>query len=59
MRRRVCAHRVRPVNAIVLASGPLRERVGATLTSFVYSNGGTIVAHDQYVDRERQRPRMS
>jgi len=43
------------LNAILLAHGPLRERVSAALTGFVYSNGGVIVAHDQYVDQERQR----
>jgi formyltetrahydrofolate deformylase len=42
-------------SAIVLAHGPLRERVAATLTDFVYRNGGRIVAHDQYVDHERGR----
>jgi formyltetrahydrofolate deformylase len=40
-------------SAILLAHGPLRERVSAELTGFVYRNGGTIVAHDQYVDKER------
>lgn len=40
-------------SAILLAHGPLRERVSAELTGFVYRNGGTIVAHDQYVDQER------
>src|SRR5439155_1517437 len=49
------AHRVPLLNAILLAHGPLRERVSAALTGFVYSNGGVIVAHDQYVDQERQR----
>jgi formyltetrahydrofolate deformylase len=42
-------------SAIVLAHGPLRERVAATLTDFVYRNGGRIVSHDQYVDHERGR----
>ncbi len=41
--------------AIVLARGPLRERVAAELTGFVYERGGVIVGHDQYVDRERGR----
>ncbi len=44
-----------PDSAIVLAHGPLRERVAATLTDFVYRNGGRIVSHDQYVDHERGR----
>ncbi len=39
--------------AILLAHGPLRERVSAELTGSVYRNGGVIVAHDQYVDHER------
>ncbi len=39
----------------MLAHGPLRERVAATLTDFVYRDGGRIVSHDQYVDRERLR----
>jgi formyltetrahydrofolate deformylase len=42
-------------NAILLALGPLRERVSAELTGFVYRNRGRIIAHDQYVDQERQR----
>jgi formyltetrahydrofolate deformylase len=29
--------------------------VSAELTGFVYAHGGRIVAHDQYVDQERQR----
>jgi formyltetrahydrofolate deformylase len=44
-----------PVTAILLAHGPLRERVSAELTGSVYRNGGVIVAHDQYVDQERGR----
>ncbi len=43
------------MTAIVLARGPLRPRVSAELTGFVYAYGGRIVAHDQYVDQERQR----
>ncbi len=43
------------MNAILLAHGPLRPRVSAELTGFVYSSSGRIVAHDQYVDQERQR----
>ena len=43
------------MNAILLAHGPLRERVSAALTSFVYDNGGAIAAHDQYVDQDRRR----
>jgi formyltetrahydrofolate deformylase len=39
--------------AILLAHGPLRERVSAELTGSVYRNGGVIVAHDHYVDHER------
>lgn len=41
--------------AILLGHGPLRPRVAATLTDFVYRNAGRIVSHDQYVDHERQR----
>jgi formyltetrahydrofolate deformylase len=43
------------LNAILLAHGPLRERVSAALTGFVYDNGGAIAAHDQYVDQDRRR----
>jgi formyltetrahydrofolate deformylase len=43
------------VSAILLAHGPLRERVSAELTGFVYRNGGRILAHDQYVDHKRER----
>ena len=45
----------RATTAILLAQGPLREGVAASLTSFVYRNSGHIVYHDQYVDREKQR----
>lgn len=41
--------------AILLAHGPLRERLAASLTDFVYRNAGRIVYYDQYVDREKQR----
>jgi len=44
-----------PATAILLAHGPLRERISAELTGSVYRNGGVIVAHDQYVDQERGR----
>ncbi len=42
-------------SAILVAHGPLRKRVAATLTDFVYRNGGRIRYHDQYVDPETQR----
>jgi len=45
----------RPTTAILLARGPLRERIAAELTRFVYERGGQIVGHDQYVDHERTR----
>lgn len=44
----------RGATAILLAHGPLREGVAASLTGFVYRNKGHIVYHDQYVDREKQ-----
>ena len=37
-----------------MAHGPLRERVSATLTDFVYRHHGRILSHDHHVDRERQ-----
>lgn len=42
-------------NAILLAHGPLRQGLAASLTAFVYRSGGTIVGHDQYVDPELRR----
>lgn len=44
----------RSESAILLGHGPLREKVAATLTGFVYQNGGSILSHDQYVDHERR-----
>ena len=38
--------------AILLAHGPLRPKLAATLTDFVYQRGGKIVYHEQHVDRE-------
>lgn len=38
--------------AILLAHGPLRPRLAATLTDFVYQRGGKIVYHEQHVDPE-------
>ena len=42
-------------SAILLAHGPLKQGLSATLTGFVYRNGGRIVGHDQYVDPELRR----
>lgn len=42
------------MTAILLIQGPLRRGAAATLTDFVYRNGGRIVYHEQHVDRERQ-----
>lgn len=44
----------RGATAILLAHGPLREGVAASLTGFVYRHKGHIVYHDQYVDRVKQ-----
>ncbi len=41
--------------AIVLLDSPLKERLAASLTDFVYRHRGKIVAHDQYVDHEKPR----
>ena len=38
--------------AILLAHGPVRPRLAATLTDFVYQRGGKIVYHEQHVDPE-------
>lgn len=38
--------------AILLAHGPVRPHLAASLTDFVYQRGGTIVYHEQYVDPE-------
>ncbi|HET8568012.1 MAG TPA: formyltetrahydrofolate deformylase [Candidatus Limnocylindria bacterium] len=42
-------------NAVLLAHGPLRPRLAAALTDFVYRSGGRIVSHEQYVDQEDAR----
>lgn len=38
--------------AILLAHGPVRPHLAASLTDFVYQRSGTIVYHEQYVDPE-------
>jgi formyltetrahydrofolate deformylase len=38
--------------AILLAHGPVRPRLAAALTDFVYQRGGKIVYHEQHVDHE-------
>src|SRR4029079_17588535 len=42
-------------SATLLLTCPLRLGIGARLTEFVYSHGGRIRAHDQYVDGEVHR----
>jgi formyltetrahydrofolate deformylase len=41
-----------PRSAILLLHCPLRPGLAASLTQFVYSHGGRILYHDQYVDAE-------
>ena len=44
-----------PRAAILLLTCPLRLGLAARLTEFVYSRGGRILYHDQYVDGETRR----
>jgi formyltetrahydrofolate deformylase len=41
-----------PRSVILLLHCPLRLGMSAGLTQFVYTHGGTILSHDQYVDPE-------
>jgi len=44
-----------PRSATLLLTCPLRLGIAARLTEFVYSHGGRILSHDQYVDGEIHR----
>ena len=45
---------VEPRSVVLLLHCPLRIGLAASLTEFVYSSGGRILYHDQYVDPEKR-----
>ena len=46
------ATREEPRSVTLLLHCPLRLGLAAGLTQFIYSNGGRILYHEQYVDAE-------